>query len=220
MKKLILVSCLFLFASNAKAEMGANVGLVSDYVWRGVSATNHGAAVQGGLDFTHGIGVENLNFMAGVWGSNVVADSEFDYYGGFNYAFSEKFNVSLKYLFYTYVQTFEANTHEVVLATEYTMNDVFSFVFDANYTPDFFGTGTYCLYAHVAPTVNLPLSTYLTVNAGYSYFGDEAAAGESYIDYNVSLGKTTEDGFSYSVTVGDATKVKDTYAFVSFAKSI
>lgn len=49
----------------------ANVGAVSNYIWRGVSQTQDGAAVQGGLDYAHESG-----FYAGLWASNVDFNNE------------------------------------------------------------------------------------------------------------------------------------------------
>ena len=58
----------------------ANVGLTTDYVFRGISQTNEEAAVQGGVDFTCG------KFYAGVWGSSIdfgERHAEIDIYAGF-----------------------------------------------------------------------------------------------------------------------------------------
>jgi uncharacterized protein (TIGR02001 family) len=66
----------------------ANVGLVSDYAYRGWSQTDERPALQGGFDYAHDSGL-----YAGVWGSNVswlsdaspnVSNSlELDLYGGY-----------------------------------------------------------------------------------------------------------------------------------------
>lgn len=66
----------------------ANVGLVSDYAYRGWSQTDERPALQGGFDYAHDSGL-----YAGVWGSNVswLSDSnpnvhnslELDLYGGY-----------------------------------------------------------------------------------------------------------------------------------------
>lgn len=66
----------------------ANVGLVSDYAYRGSSQTDERPALQGGFDYAHDSGL-----YAGVWGSNVswLSDSnpnvhnslELDIYGGY-----------------------------------------------------------------------------------------------------------------------------------------
>lgn len=68
----------------------ANVAIVSDYAFRGISQTDERPALQGGFDYAHPGG-----FYAGVWGSNVswLSDAEttsssgnsleLDIYGGF-----------------------------------------------------------------------------------------------------------------------------------------
>jgi len=58
-------------------EITANVSLTTDYVFRGVSLSDNGPAIQGGFDYTHGI------FYAGVWGSSLSDGMEIDLYGGF-----------------------------------------------------------------------------------------------------------------------------------------
>ena len=52
-------------------SISANIGAVSNYMWRGVTQTQDGAAVQGGLDFSHESG-----FYAGTWISNVDFNDE------------------------------------------------------------------------------------------------------------------------------------------------
>lgn len=66
----------------------ANVGVVTDYLFRGISQTQHHPALQAGVDYAHSSGL-----YAGVWGSNVswiratAIDShsafETDLYGGY-----------------------------------------------------------------------------------------------------------------------------------------
>lgn len=61
--------------------LSANVALATEYVFRGVSQTSEGPAVQGGFDATCGM------FYAGVWASNLDwgvngTDIEIDWYAG------------------------------------------------------------------------------------------------------------------------------------------
>jgi hypothetical protein len=60
--------------SSALAEgpwdFSANIGAVSNYMWRGVTQTGDGAAVQGGLDVAHESG-----FYIGTWASNIDWDN-------------------------------------------------------------------------------------------------------------------------------------------------
>ncbi len=65
-----------------------NVGLFSQYIFRGLTQTNEDAAIQGGVDYAHSSG-----FYAGAWASNISwlkdADAytssslELDLYGGY-----------------------------------------------------------------------------------------------------------------------------------------
>lgn len=48
------------------SPLSANISLVSDYVFRGISQTDQRPALQGGFDYAH-----NSGFYAGLWASNV-----------------------------------------------------------------------------------------------------------------------------------------------------
>ena len=68
---------------TAHAELSANIGVTSNYLWRGVTQTDDGAAIQGGIDWSHDSG-----FYLGTWASNIdwgVGSSgvEVDFYGGY-----------------------------------------------------------------------------------------------------------------------------------------
>lgn len=77
-------------AEEAKEEASdwtatANIAVVSDYYFRGISQSWHKPTAQGGMDITHSSG-----FYAGVWGSGVTpntypdANTEIDVYAGYN----------------------------------------------------------------------------------------------------------------------------------------
>lgn len=75
-------------AEESPHSLSANVGMTSNYVFRGISQTGGDAAIQGGLDYSHSSG-----FYLGTWGSNVgwiedyqgydSGNVEIDVYGGF-----------------------------------------------------------------------------------------------------------------------------------------
>ena len=77
-----------------------NVGIFSQYVFRGVSQTNEKPALQGGLDLAHKSG-----FYIGTWGSNVswISDAdprvsaslEWDMYGGYKGSLPHDFGYDL-----------------------------------------------------------------------------------------------------------------------------
>jgi uncharacterized protein (TIGR02001 family) len=66
----------------------ANIGLFSEYIFRGISQTGGKPAVQGGFDYAHASG-----FYAGTWASNISwledfqaynrSSLEWDFYGGY-----------------------------------------------------------------------------------------------------------------------------------------
>jgi len=66
MKKIFLALLLAVGFSTAHAQLTANVGLSSDYRFRGISQSNNGAAVQGGIDYAHSSGL-----YLGNWNSSV-----------------------------------------------------------------------------------------------------------------------------------------------------
>jgi len=83
---------------------------VTDYMWRGVTQSDHDAALQGSVDFSHESG-----FYAGVWASGVDftpqdtlpededgAKAEIDLYVGFNHDFSDQWNGDVQFIRYAY----------------------------------------------------------------------------------------------------------------------
>ncbi|MBF6989176.1 MULTISPECIES: TorF family putative porin [Cupriavidus] len=80
----------------------ANVALMSNYVFRGITYTQDRPALQGGFDYAHDSGL-----YAGVWATNVSskaingASLEMDLYGGFTKSFGDwRFDVGLLQFYY------------------------------------------------------------------------------------------------------------------------
>lgn len=69
-------------AAAGGVDLSVNVGLVSDYRFRGLSLSNRDPALQGGVDLEAGTGL-----FAGAWASTIAdyggADVELDLYGGY-----------------------------------------------------------------------------------------------------------------------------------------
>jgi len=97
-------------AATAQAEqqqsgLTANVGITTNYVFRGQTQTDDDPAIQGGIDFNHSSG-----FYAGAWGSNVKfrglgSSLEYDLYAGFNFNVSQDFKVDVGYIAYNYTDS-------------------------------------------------------------------------------------------------------------------
>jgi uncharacterized protein (TIGR02001 family) len=123
-----------------------NVGLFSQYVFRGISQTNEKPAVQGGFDLGHKSG-----FYVGTWASNVSwlsdgnpdvsASVEWDFYGGFKLPLPMDFSADFGVLYYWYPGTYpegytKPNTTELYAALtwkwftakySYAVSDTFGF---------------------------------------------------------------------------------------------
>lgn len=90
-------------AAPSPFAFSANVGLFSDYRFRGISQTDKKPALQGGFDLSHGSGL-----YVGNWNSNVDsafyngANLEMDFYGGYKHAFASGLGVDLGVIYYYY----------------------------------------------------------------------------------------------------------------------
>lgn len=89
MRKTLLITALAAAAALpglASAQVAGNIGLVSDYRFRGISQTFLEPAIQGGFDYSHSSG-----FYLGNWNSNVSGlvytdgTIEMDLYGGYRF---------------------------------------------------------------------------------------------------------------------------------------
>ncbi|MDE2618044.1 MAG: TorF family putative porin [Burkholderiales bacterium] len=93
--------------SAAMAQLSYNIGAVSDYRVRGITQTNYGPAVQGGVDYAHSTG-----FYVGAWASNVKwvkemngaskGDYEIDLYGGYKAEFMPGLSYDIGFITYQY----------------------------------------------------------------------------------------------------------------------
>jgi len=109
----------------------SNVGLVSNYVYRGITQTIGKPAIQGGFDYARTSG-----FYAGVWGSNVSwitgsgsagnASLEMDTYAGFKGSFAEDYSFDVGAVRYNYLGEYvppagyvKADTSEIYGAIGY-----------------------------------------------------------------------------------------------------
>ena len=110
MKKLLVTlagATLATAAMSASAEdigagfdLSANVGVVSDYLFRGISQTNNHGAIQGGIDLKHSSGV-----YVGTWMSSLntgFADHEEDLYIGYGYSITSDIALDAHYIKFVY----------------------------------------------------------------------------------------------------------------------
>ncbi len=226
-KKTLLISALALMgtvSSVAHAEEAAaaaeaaapvdtlafNVGVVSEYRYRGISQSRFDPALQGGVDFTSKDG-----WYVGTWLSSIdwIKDSststikvkgpvEWDLYGGYRGEIATDLTYDVGYLRYEYAgntlaklgTSANANTDEIYGALTYKL-------FTAKYSyslDNLFG------FEKSQGSGYLDLSVNLDLGDGYSlvpHVGHQSVAkngSESYTDYSLTLGKDFGNGFSVS----------------------
>lgn len=206
------------FAAEEPASphtLTANVGLYSQYVFRGLAQTNEDPAIQGGFDYAHSSG-----FYAGTWASNIswlkenfttstsTAGSyknggslEWDFYGGYKGSIGD-FGYDIGLLYYYYpgdlnsASTFglssplnEADTLEAYVAGSWKW---FTVKYSHSINDETFGVGDSSGTNYLDLSASVPLGdTGLTLGAHY---GIQNYRGT---DPNNTNGASNDDLFSY-----------------------
>lgn len=202
----------------ADYTLAANVGFVTNYLYRGISQTGAKPAIQGGFDYAHASGI-----YAGVWGSNIswipasVASSaslELDTYFGFKNSFATDFSYDVGFLRYNYPGVYVSG------ATKADTNEIYGLIgwkwVTFKYSRalgDTFGMPNASGTSYVDLSASYPIAdTGVTLGAHYgkqTYKGKTAdalvAAGTTptYTDYKLSVSKDFSGylvGLAYSST--------------------
>ncbi len=223
-------------ASSIPGEFSANVGLYSEYFFRGISQTDDAPALQGGFDWSAtvdegtGIGV-----YLGVWGSNVDfneaggvdgATIEIDYYGGLTGSVGNSgLSWDVGFIFYTYPGAASNLNYDFVEAQAALSYD-FGFASataSVNYSPENFGDSGEAYYPKLA--LDVPVGKYLTLSAHVAkqFIEKNATFGQpDYVDYSIG-GTVNVAGFDVNVTWSDTdlseTECSDACGMVLFSVS-
>jgi uncharacterized protein (TIGR02001 family) len=188
-----------------------NVGVVSDYRYRGISQTRLEPALQGGIDFAHKSG-----FYLGAWASTIkwIKDAgatkgsvELDLYGGYKGTVGA-FGYDVGYLRYQYVGNKladtgiykNANTDELYIAGTYgpatlkyshSLGNLFG---NYNFTTNEKTSGSG--YLDLSATFDLGNGFSVTPHVGHQRVANLSIA--SYTDTSVTLAKDMGNGLSLS----------------------
>jgi uncharacterized protein (TIGR02001 family) len=172
---------------NFPGTLGANVALTSEYIFRGISQTDDVPAIQGGVDYSHDIGV-----YASIWASNVkFADAvlELDYIVGFGKEI-DKFSFDVNATYFTYpgaARSLNFDFFEITGGVGYDF-DYFAVGASVSFSPDYFGGSDEAVYTKLS--IDVPLGKYFTFggHVGYQMIDDNAAWGtDDYVDYLVGV---------------------------------
>lgn len=114
-KSVALASSFLIFAgleNNAIAEVTTNVGVVSQYHFRGIQQTA-GASANAGIDYTNG------SFSAGTWAADVQDGLEIDLYGNYNLSLDSGLSFDIGATTYQYTGNFDSAYNELNLGASY-----------------------------------------------------------------------------------------------------
>lgn len=221
--KIAAVAAMIPSAALAQGEAGTpavsvayNIGVVSDYRFRGISYTNRDPALQGGIDIAFRSG-----FFVGTWASNIAdyggSNVEVDLYGGYG---GEVAGIAYtaSALTYLYPGGTDVNYVELQSTLAKTIGPVTTTITLA-YTPDQWNTTRDNFYAGLGADValgDLPMTASFSIgrengsydekwdwSAGLSYTLDKFEISASYVDSNykgaLEAGKNGRAGAVLSV---------------------
>jgi uncharacterized protein (TIGR02001 family) len=212
-------------SSVAQAELSANIGATSNYVWRGVTQTDDQAAISGGLDYGHESG-----FYVGTWASNVDfgddATAEVDLYGGFSGSAGD-FGYDVGVFYYMYPGE-NYDFAELGASLSYgpvtggINYNIWSDTDDDAASNDLFIEGD--IYYYLSAGFEVAPTWTVGGTIGYFDFDDDGVLGvdTSYKHIQIDIGKSAGDFGDFTFSVSKADKESgddDAKVFVSWAKS-
>ena len=211
-------------AADPESALTFNVGVVNNYLYRGISQTRGEPAVQGGLDYAHKSGL-----YVGAWASSikwiednststvgVSGPTELDLYGGYKFDLSPGTTLDLGYLRYEYLNNnlqkntaySNASTDEVYVGMSTPLFNVkFSYAFSNLFGQRSLTAGansTGATYTEFSREFDLGSGYKLTPKAGMTSMNSKVVdavngASTSYNDYSLTLTKDIQPGLALSV---------------------
>jgi len=196
-------------------KFSANVGVVSEYIFRGLSQTDDTPALQGGFDWNlESIAGSPVGLYAGFWGSNVDFKTgnhlETDWYAGLQGNIAPIDTTwKLGGLYYLYPRAPTGSNQSYGELTSLLSHDfgLAAFTVGFNYSPDFFGGSGDAEY--LSFKLDIPIWKFtLSPIAGRQWIEKNAVFGvPDYWHYGAAL-TTKIVGFDATVAVSD-TNIRD-----------
>lgn len=208
-------------AADAPPEhtLTGNIGLYSQYIFRGLKQTDGDPALQGGFDYAHSSGL-----YAGTWASNVSwlrdmgayasgGSLEWDFYGGYKWGFAEDWTLDVGGLYYYYPGTtvpgvVKANTFELYGALSWKwLTAKYSYAVSDNVFGVANADGTW--YLDLGANIPLVDKLSLQLHYGIQEFDGSTPAGvsndsfASYKDWKVGLAYSLPKDFTIGVFYTD-----------------
>ena len=182
-------------SQSAYAGLSANVGMTTDYRYRGISQNDKAIAIQGGFDY------EDDGFYVGIWGSSVDfqvqtlddATAEVDVYAGFTGSIGDsEIDYSVGFLHYSYPNSDSSLNYNFTEITASLSYDIFALNY--GHTSDYFAGSGSADYINVSADFALSEAISLGVAIGHQTVDDNAAWGTpDWTDYKIGLSGTVAE---------------------------
>jgi uncharacterized protein (TIGR02001 family) len=200
-------------SAHATEGLSANVGVTSNYLWRGLEQTNGAAAISGGIDYA-----DKSGFYVGTWVSNADwanndMSYELDLYGGYTADINEQWSYDVGFIYYAYPDetTGDTDFSEVYANVSFKALTIGVAVLTSGED----GDAGDSIYATADYSITLENEADITLHIG-SYSGDWLA--EDSIDYGVSFNK---DGFTIGASATDLDgSAGDVKAYIAYSIDI
>jgi uncharacterized protein (TIGR02001 family) len=195
-------------APEPTSTLSFNVGVVSDYRFRGIAQTSFKPALQFGVDYAHTSGL-----YVGAWSSNInwIKDyvgatdgtQEVDLYGGYKGEIAKDFTFDVGVITYQYPGNtadrvlVNANTTEVYGALTYGIVTGKYSQSTGNFIANPNSQGS--AYFELAAAFDLGNGWSLTPHAGHQSIPNQANNAGDYTDFALTLGKDFGNGLSASL---------------------
>lgn len=219
----VLAATPFLGANVAMAEgelpISANISIVSDYAFRGISQTNQRPAIQGGFDYEHDSGL-----YIGTWASSISDGSagiETNLYGGYAFDLGPiGVDVGLLRYYYPGSDWAAGNTTEAYVGLSW---EFLSFTYSHTLT-DAFGMDKSkgSKYFDLAASYEILDGLTLDAHYGWSRFRGPGNSGDNYKDWSLGVTKSYggfDFGLHYIDTDIKGSKHADDRIVLSVSKS-
>jgi len=200
------------FASTvalAESPLTANIGINSNYMWRGATQSGDDSAISGGIDYAHESGA-----YVGTWVSSLGGGNQYeqDLYAGFQFV-AGPVDMDAGYILYTYpVGNANLDFSEIYLNAGWEMlNGGIAYTLSKDGT-----TNDNDLYMYIGAEYELKKG--LIVSALYGNYDFDDSATEDYGHFQVMLSK---DDFTFALDKNDKSGVgEDDIRFsVGYSKS-
>ena len=217
MKKTILALSLAAMTLPAMAQKAAepavtiegNLGLYSDYKFRGISQTQRNIALQGGFDLTHKSGL-----YVGTWASNVSDWANFvdgdkagngleiDVYGGYSTELPMGVGIDIGLLRYQYPGSADGASGKKPHTTEWYLGFSYSFLSYkfSKTTGEWFSLENSKGSTYHSLDAEYPINDSISLTAHYGKQKVKGAGNPSYSDYSVGVSYALPSDFSLGLS--------------------